>query len=828
MGQKLQTLFFTILLSVSMFLIWGSGTISKAQISLTDASPLEVRFSQETSERNESSLTVGLSDIQSILSQEYTLQTEHWQSYLDAESMTNYFVPGGISGTAPGRLQLENVPFQTFFAASIKNDSEYNFGNFIIAFDFIYNFYEFDNTHNFDLRYKVNDGAWNRLPSGVIGESTLRSVDDSWSSFSLHLNVDNVYLRPSDTIDFMWVIDGEEVTERIPLALQRIEIFPEPVEEHLLNRGDLIITEILPASDVNGSDFEYVEVYNPTETTISLKGIELKTENGSKVIQQDILVEPYDFTVISNADLSTLEGIGNSYFYSGSFIKPDGGRVELELSGELIASATYEPTEPGVAIELNRVSEAYDGYSSMQNFSVSQTSYFQDLYGSPGRSGSTSPMFRKILNEKGTYLLSFPGEPIQRLNRNSSLEFYSLGGTQLDISAIEPHRSIIVRKTDDSAVTLFTEAVSSQNTNLNNYTQITNHSQFLSTRIQTSGGGAAQRDKQNISQAFPVTQIWNSLTNKFTLNIAEQVQTNYWSPMMVHSSVADLLKSSENQIRSPLPDRFIEFGVLPENQGSSRLSDVVMVGFMDVPNQYGQIRYDLPKLTFEDPTNLNNRRMSSQLLYLTSTVSDESFNAFTHLPHEIDKEYELGLGYQMSDDAGGAVLRWKLSDEIPDEWVITLEDTFNGTVVDLREENEYRFRYTNSSGDEEKENIESPRLSSINPSERPRFVVNVQPYESFSNVSEEEEVPNSIELRPNYPNPFNPSTNINFYLPEERNVRVGVYNIVGQQVALLLDDVVQQGEHSIVWDASDKPSGIYIVQLETGSRIFTRKITLIK
>lgn len=828
MGQKLRAFFFTFLLSVSVLLIWGGVTISKAQISLENDTPLEVRFSQGVSEQNETSVTVGLSEIESILSPEFTLKNNRWQTYEEADNEANYFVQGGINGTAPGRIQLENSSHQTFFAASIQNNSEYSFGNFIIAFDFLYNFFENDNTHDFELKYKVNDGEWSSLPSGVIDESSLRSVEDVWSSFSLHLNLNDIYLRPSDTIHLMWIIDEDEpVRERIPLALQRMEIFPERVEQNTLSRGDLIITEILPVSNVSGSEFEYVEIYNPGESSVSLKGVELITENGSRVIQKDIFVEPYDFTVISNVDISSLEGVDNSYFYSGSIVTPGGGRIELEREGNLIASATYEPTEPGVAVELTRVSQAYDGYSSMQDFAVSQNSYFQELYGSPGLNGSTRPMFKKTLEQSGIYLLSFPGIPIQRLNRNSSLEFYSLDGSLLDIASIEPHIPILVEKTDNTPIALYTEAEGSPNTRPDISTPITENSQFFSIPLSFEGREAAQREKQSYIQAFPVTQIWNPVKKKFNLKLTEQAQTDFWTPVTVHGSVVDLLEGAENQVRSPLPDQFIEFGVLPDNQESSALSDVVMIGFMDVPTQYENVRYDLPKLLLNEPST-SQREPSKQLLYLTSTLSDESFNSFTHLPQKLNKEYELGLGHEVSLEAGGAILRWNISDDLPDEWVVTLEDTFNGSVVNLREENEYRFRYTNSADDENKEAVESPNISSINPSDRPRFVVNVKPYESFSNTSEEEEVPNSIELRPNYPNPFNPSTNINFYLPEERSVRVGVYNIVGQQVALLLDDVVQQGEHSLLWDASDKPSGIYIVQLETGSRIFTRKITLIK
>jgi hypothetical protein len=90
------------------------------------------------------------------------------------------------------------------------------------------------------------------------------------------------------------------------------------------------------------------------------------------------------------------------------------------------------------------------------------------------------------------------------------------------------------------------------------------------------------------------------------------------------------------------------------------------------------------------------------------------------------------------------------------------------------------------------------------------------------------EEPNAIKLLPNYPNPFNPSTQIKFFLPEKNRVKLAVYNVVGQKVAELTNGVVAAGEHSVTWTATDVPSGIYIYQLEVGSEVFTRKMTLIK
>jgi len=437
-------------------------------------------------------------------------------------------------------------------------------------------------------------------------------------------------------------------------------------------------------------------------------------------------------------------------------------------------------------------------------------------------------MFKKTLDKSGVYLLTLPGVLVQNLNRRSSLEFFSLDGVELDVSSIDPYQPLLIKKVDENPVTLVVERNENVSEQRNIITSEAQGAQFVQTPITSGNRQKNELLRQSVFEAFPVTQIWNTDQKKFNLQLSEQAVQDQWTPFVVHNSVGNLLKSSNNQLTHLQSDRFIEFGITPDGQEDKRLADVVMISFLNIPSQYDQLRYDLPKLQLHESKSDQTSRLNSHHLYLTSTLSNESYNSFTHLPEEIDMEYEIGLGYQISDEAGSAILRWKLTEEIPDEWVITLEDTYTNTSVNIKEEKEYRFRYT-TNVEEEGEFIENPSIKLINPEERPRFVVKIEPYESFSNsVSREEEVPNSIELRPNYPNPFNPSTNINFFLPEERNVRVGIYNVVGQQVALLLDDVVQQGEHSIQWDASDKPSGIYIVQLESGNRIFTRKITLIK
>ena len=99
-------------------------------------------------------------------------------------------------------------------------------------------------------------------------------------------------------------------------------------------------------------------------------------------------------------------------------------------------------------------------------------------------------------------------------------------------------------------------------------------------------------------------------------------------------------------------------------------------------------------------------------------------------------------------------------------------------------------------------------------------------------------IPSDYALKQNYPNPFNPTTRIEFSLPMESNVKLIVYNILGQEVIRLVDDQMSAGNHSIIWNANDAggnqlTSGIYLYKL-TASGINgnefqdTKKMILLK
>ena len=92
----------------------------------------------------------------------------------------------------------------------------------------------------------------------------------------------------------------------------------------------------------------------------------------------------------------------------------------------------------------------------------------------------------------------------------------------------------------------------------------------------------------------------------------------------------------------------------------------------------------------------------------------------------------------------------------------------------------------------------------------------------------EEDVPNSYSLRQNYPNPFNPSTKINFTLAKTGYVTLKVYDVIGKLVKTLLDGYKSSGDHTINFNATNLPSGIYFYRLQSDNFNSVRKMILIK
>ena len=104
---------------------------------------------------------------------------------------------------------------------------------------------------------------------------------------------------------------------------------------------------------------------------------------------------------------------------------------------------------------------------------------------------------------------------------------------------------------------------------------------------------------------------------------------------------------------------------------------------------------------------------------------------------------------------------------------------------------------------------------------------------SSLNIDQNTLIPNDYKLHSNYPNPFNPTTTIQFDIPKEINVELIVYDIMGNTVSELINTKLNPGYHKVLWNGTDNfgnyvSAGLYVYQIKAGDYINTQKMLFIK
>jgi len=107
------------------------------------------------------------------------------------------------------------------------------------------------------------------------------------------------------------------------------------------------------------------------------------------------------------------------------------------------------------------------------------------------------------------------------------------------------------------------------------------------------------------------------------------------------------------------------------------------------------------------------------------------------------------------------------------------------------------------------------------------FLLDTRPGGPYS-VEEKpaDELPVEYQLKQNYPNPFNPSTTISFSLPQRSHVTLKVFDLLGREVATLVDGEMAAGEHSVSFNARGFPSGVYFTQMKAANVVQRIKMVL--
>lgn len=111
-------------------------------------------------------------------------------------------------------------------------------------------------------------------------------------------------------------------------------------------------------------------------------------------------------------------------------------------------------------------------------------------------------------------------------------------------------------------------------------------------------------------------------------------------------------------------------------------------------------------------------------------------------------------------------------------------------------------------------------------SKRPLLVVTYGTLTGIQNISSE--IPAEFNLYQNFPNPFNPVTNIKFDIAQSSVTRISVYDELGKEVSVLVNESLAPGSYKVKWDGSKFSSGVYYIRMESDNVLITKKIILLK
>lgn len=250
-----------------------------------------------------------------------------------------------------------------------------------------------------------------------------------------------------------------------------------------------------------------------------------------------------------------------------------------------------------------------------------------------------------------------------------------------------------------------------------------------------------------------------------------------------------------------------ETGVLTESMTKIKLSDLAVNGWD---------RYDLTQLT-----PLKN---SFATISVIGDKNGKRVNkAIDSRPLEFNDAIEIPIAFDAVNFSGDFELSAAF-DEMPDDWKVFITDHVTNETVNLRE---YVHSFSAESTMSMQSSADELSISTLSSSDKDgRFTVTIQRGETTSTPSTE--LPKELALSQNYPNPFNPTTVINFAVPTQDHVRLTVYDMLGRQVATLINESVSAGSHQVTFDATQLSSGMYIYRLETSGSVLSRSMTLIK
>jgi len=211
--------------------------------------------------------------------------------------------------------------------------------------------------------------------------------------------------------------------------------------------------------------------------------------------------------------------------------------------------------------------------------------------------------------------------------------------------------------------------------------------------------------------------------------------------------------------------------------------------------------------------------LSSDYLQAFTMAADKA-HGINVLPSDLTDELEIPLG--VTSTRGGTITLDLQELNLPDGWVASLRDNTTGDVRAMNADFSYSYESSRAKA------APVGEATHILAATSPRFTLIIDPASSTSTKDDGRGTMDEFALAQNYPNPFNPSTQIRFTLDAGRQTTLKVYDVLGREVATLVNGTMAAGAHSVTFDASNLTSGVYMYKLEAGGMTMTKRMTLVK
>ncbi|MCH8496014.1 MAG: T9SS type A sorting domain-containing protein, partial [Balneolales bacterium] len=378
----------------------------------------------------------------------------------------------------------------------------------------------------------------------------------------------------------------------------------------------------------------------------------------------------------------------------------------------------------------------------------------------------------------------------------------------LSVSGLEPTDDVTVSVNSGETWNLLGNPYS-QSISVEDITGNEDNSFFATVQVWESTGTPGTDDGWVLSSHPSVDGILAPWQGFFLASINS---TEITIPTSAKTTGGNLLKESN-------PITQIGFRLLTDIDGTETVMDRAAILQIRDNAEHTMDRYDLVKLGSLNTT-------SAMLYFVGENFQGELVaKSQESRPLDFKSSFEIPMDVAAYGLSGDFTIDWPSIRNLPDDVTIHLLDTVTGEKVLLEEEGSYSFSLNSMGKRNAEHQAPGKELELLSDDARFKLLVDRG---STTDIPLEETTPREIALDQNFPNPFNPTTRISYALPVESQVRLAVYDLLGREVAVLVNERMASGSHFVTFDASALSSGVYMYRLTAQGVVLTQKMTLIK